>query len=609
MSAPRLLLLAAAAGFLLAQPALHAQDDPATTSHAIAIWGEPKYGPDLTHLDYVNPDAPKGGTVVLSWPAAFDKLNPYTVRGTAAPGSSLVYESLMAPTADEPSTYYGLVAQSVTVPESNSWIEFHLRPEARWQDGRPITAEDVVWTFDTLIAEGSPLFAAYYADVKEAVAVDADTVRFVFSTGSNNELPVILGQLPVLPKHFWEGRDFGASSLEPPLGSGPYRVASVDPGRAITYERVADWWGADLPINRGQYNFDRIRFDVYRDPSVAFEAFKAGQFDFRIENVARNWARGYDVPAVAEGRLIKAEIPTRLPEGTQGFFFNTRRPIFADVRVREAISLLFPFEFLNQSLFFGLYERIDSYFENSDMAASGIPEGQETEILEPYRDRLPERLFTEPFVPASADDPQELRRSLRTALELFRQAGWEIRDGVLTEVASGQPFRFELLLDDPNFERVAQPFAQNLARAGVRMTLRMVDSAQYEARVSNFDYDMISVRLPQSDSPGNEQREFWNSAAATTPGTRNYAGISDPIVDRLIEGLINAPDRPTLIDWTRALDRVLLWGHYMVPHWFLADTWLAYWNRFGQPPVMPAYGLPFLTTWWIDPQKNPGISR
>ncbi|WP_119461200.1 extracellular solute-binding protein [Rhodospirillaceae bacterium SYSU D60014] len=584
-------------------------DDAATTSHAVAIWGEPKYGPDFKHLDYVNPDAPKGGTIVLSYPAPFDKLNPFTLQGTPAPGVGFLYETLMTPTADEQSVSYGLVAESITIPASNRWVEFNLRPEARWHDGEPITAEDVVWSFNTLMEDGSPFYANYYADVEDAVAIDADTVRFNFKTAENNELPYILGQVFVLPKHDWEGKDFTASSLEPPLGSGPYRVANVSPGRSITYERVEDWWGADLPINRGQYNFDRIQYDIYRDPTVAFEAFKAGQFDFRAENVARNWARGYDVPAVEQGRLIKAEIPTQIPQGMQGFFMNTRRPVFADPRVREGINLLFPFEFVNDTLFFGLYERIDSYFSNSELASRGRPEGEELEILEQYRDQLPPELFNEPFVPASADDPRELRRNLRDALDLFRQAGWEVRDGALTNVETGQPFRFELLLDQPTFERVAQPFARNLARAGIDMNIRIADSAQYQALVEGFDYDMIVERLLQSTSPGNEQREYWTSEAAKTPGTSNYTGVSDPVVDALVEGLINADDRDSLVAWTRALDRVLLWDHYVVPHWSNPEIWLAYWNRFSRPDVLPPYGVPFATTWWIDPDKNAGVNR
>jgi microcin C transport system substrate-binding protein len=586
-----------------------AQDDGATTSHAITIWGEPKYGPDFEHLDYVDPEAPKGGTVVLATPAPFDKLNPYTLRGSPAPGLGFVFESLMTPTQDERFASYGLIAESVTIAADKSWVEFHLRPEARFHDGEPVTAEDVVWTFDTLIRDGLPFFASYYADVEEARAVDERTVRFTFGHGGNNELPSILGQLPVLPKHWWEGRDFTATSLDPPLGSGPYRVAQVSPGRSITIERVQDWWGADLPINRGQYNFDRIRFEVYRDPNVQFEAFKAGQYDFRVENSSLNWARGYDVPAVVDGRLVKEAIPTEIPQGTQGFFLNTRRPVFADPRVREAINLLFPFEFINQTLFYGLYERVGSYFSNSDMASRGLPEGEELATLEPFRDRLPPELFTEPFVPASVESQQDLRENLRLALPLFKAAGWEVRDRRMVNVETGQPMRFTLLLDSPTFERIAQPFAQNLARAGIDMQIRVVDTAQYQRLVDTFDYDMISVRHPQSDSPGNEQREMWTSAAAATNGSRNYAGVSDPVVDALVEQLIASPDYDTLVARTRALDRVLLWGHYMVPHWNNPDIWIAYWNRFGHPTTTPAYGLPYVTTWWIDPAKNAGVTR
>lgn len=571
------------------------------TAHAFAMHGEPQYGPDFPHFDYVNPEAPKGGRLNLSAFGGFDNLNGFILRGTAAAGLGFLYETLAESSSDEAFTEYGLLAETISMPENRGWVEFRLRPEARWHDGRPLTAEDVVWTFETLTTKGHPFFRSYYAEVERAIALDDHTVRFEFARAGNRELPLIMGQLTILPKHYWEGRDFEATTLDPPIGSGPYRIAQFDAGRSITFERVEDWWGADLPINRGRYNFDRIVFDYYRDAEVMFEAFKAGQFDFRLENTAKNWATGYDIPAVRTGDIVKVQIANEDPQGMQGFVLNTRREFFTDSRVRRAINYLIDFEWMNKNLFYDQYVRSDSYFSNTELASRGLPEGEELDILSRFRGRVPEEVFTEPFVLPATDGSGNIRGNLRQALRLLGEAGWEIRDGVLRNAATGKPFEFEIMLVDSNFERLVQPFARNLERAGIEVTIRVVDSSQFQNRVDGFDFDVIVSSFGQSLSPGNEQLDYWGSSKADVSGSRNLAGIQDPVIDELIDLIIIAPDRDSLIQRTRALDRVLLWGYYIVPHWHIASYRVAYRNSLRRPDQSPRYGLPYTTTWWIDP--------
>ena len=603
MPTPRLraaavMILAAVAGGLPATAAEYT----APPSHGIAMHGDLKYGPDFGHFEYANPNAPKGGVIVSEATGSFDSFNPFILRGQPASGITLIYDTLTEHAADEPFSEYGVLADSIEMPEDRSWVAFNLRPEARWHDGVPVTAADVVWTFNTLVEKGAPFYRAYYGDVAEVTATSERRVLFVFKGGVNRELPLILGQLTVLPKHWWEGKDFANPPFEPPLGSGPYRVKGFESGRSVTYERVEDYWGADLPVNRGFYNFGKIRYEYFRDRDIATEAFKAGAFDLRLENSSKRWATAFDFPGLSAGMAIKEEIPHENVAGMQGFVFNTRRPVFQDRQVREAIGYAFDFEWTNKVLMYDAYTRTDSYFDNSDLGSSGLPEGAELALLEPFRDRLPPELFTRPFTVPKTDGSGNPRQNLRAGLALLRDAGWQVKDGVMRN-AEGAALSFEILLVSPDMERIVLPFAANLRQLGVQASVRTVDPAQYQNRVRDFDFDMIVGSFGQSQSPGNEQREYWSSAAADLKGSRNVIGVEDPVVDALIERVIQAPDREALETATRALDRVLLWGHYVVPHFHSTSYRLIYWNKFGKPEVSPKYGFGFPDTWWVDSEK------
>ena len=576
----------------------------AGSSHGLSIHGDLKYGPGFPHFAYVNPAAPRGGDVRLAATGTFDNLNPFILKGVPPQGIGTTFETLLVSAADEPSSEYGLIAETVDTPPDRSWVAFTLRPAARFHDGRPVTVDDVIWTFETLRTKGHPLYRSYYAAVAGVEKTGPRTVRFAFKPGDNRELPVIVGQLPVLSRAYWTGRDFTKTTLEAPLGSGPYRVESFEPGRSITYRRVLDYWAAALPVNVGRFNFDTIRYDYYRDGTVALEAFKAGAYDFRPENSAKSWATGYDIPAVRDGRIRKELIPNEVPTGMQGFVYNTRRAIFRDRRVRAALAAGFDFEWTNAHLFYGAYTRTHSYFSNSELASRGLPGAAELAVLEPFRGRVPGEVLTREYLPPSTR-PAGLRPNLVEALELLAQAGWVVRDMRLVNAETGQPLTFEILIDDPNWERITLPFVKNLERLGVAARVRTVDSAQYEYRMKQFDFDMTVAVFPQSLSPGNEQVDYWASVSADTPGSRNLAGIRDPVVDRLIEQLIAAPDRASLVARTRALDRVLLWGHHVIPHWHITAFRVAYWNRFGRPTTPPKYSLGF-DTWWIDPGRAGG---
>lgn len=593
-------VLTAAIGLCLAAGIVaDAEATSADPRHALSIGDEPKYGPDFPHFDYVNPDAPKGGAVTIGAIGSFDTLNPFTLLGVAAAGSGLIYDTLMTASDDEPFAQYGLLAASVEVAPDGSWAAFNLRPEARFHDGHPVTADDVLFSFETL-RENYPLFRSYYANVAGAIAEGPQRVLFTFQPGDNRELPLILGQLPVLPEHYWEGKDFSRTTLEPPLGGGPYRIASVNPGRSISYERVEDYWGGELPVNVGRHNFNRLSYEYYLDGTVLLQAFKRGLIDFRQENIARNWATAYDIPEVRDGRMILEEIPNSLPAGMQAFVYNTRRPVFADPAVRAALAHAFDFNWLNANLFYGAYERTDSYFENSELAAAGLPNADELKILEPMRGRLPDDVFLKAYEPPSTEGPNGIRRNLLAAQRMLDEAGWVLRDGTRVNASTGEPLAFEILLVDPNFERIALPFVQNLARLGVKATVRTIDTAQYQNRLQNFDFDMVTHLWPQSLSPGNEQRDFWGSAAADRPGSENLAGIKDPTVDALIELVVQAPDRDALVTRVRALDRALLWGHYVIPQWHSGVFRVAYWSKLARPETLPPYGLAF-DAWWVDP--------
>ena len=576
----------------------------AAPQHALTLYNEaPKYPADFKHFVYVNPDAPKGGTFRENDFGSFDSLNPFISKGVPADNIDLVYDTLARASLDEPFTEYGLLAKQIEKAPDNSWVRFYLRPEARFQDGQPVRAEDVVFTFNTLMKSGAPLFRGYYADVSEVVAEDPLRVLFKFKHGNNRELPLILGQIAVLPKHVWEGRDFAKGGLEIPVGSGPYKVAEVKPGRSIRLERDKNYWGKDLPINRGFYNFDTITVDYYRDNTVALEALKAGQFDYWFETSAKNWATAYNIPAVREKRLIREEIPNGTPTGMQGFVFNLRRPVFQDVRVRQALSLLLDFEWTNKQLFNGAYTRTGSYFENSEMAAKGLPGEDELKLLEPLRGKIPEQVFTEAFKNPVTDASGMIREQQRQAYKLLQEAGWRIENDKMVD-AQGKPLTIEFLLAQTEFERILLPYKRNLADLGITLNIRRVDVAEYINRLRSRDFDMIVGGFPQSNSPGNEQREFWQSGSADNPGSRNYMGLKDPAVDSLVESLINADSRQSLIAHTRALDRVLQWGFYVVPNWHIKTWRVAYWNHIGHPATPPKYDIG-VNTWWVKPDVTP----
>ncbi|ABC23961.1 extracellular solute-binding protein [Rhodospirillum rubrum] len=571
--------------------------------HALSLYGDIKYPADFTHFDYVNPEAPKGGAIRLSAFGTFDTLNPYTVKGTAAFGIGLTQTTLTVPSADEPSTEYGLVAQTMELAADRSWLIFTLRPEARWSDGQPITAEDVAFSFQILKDKGQPLYNSYYSNVTGVEVLDAKRVKFTFSPGENRELPSIVGQLPVLPKHYWATRDFAETTLDQPVSAGPYRIASFEPGRQITYERVKDYWAEALPVSKGMNNFDRIRYDYYRDVTVTLEGFKAGAFDFNSEHSAKNWATEYKFPAVSEGHVITEKVPVKGPDREQGFIFNMRRAQFQDPRVREALAYGFDFEWTNQTLFYGQYTRTRSFFENSELAAVGLPGPEELKILEPLRAQIPPRVFTEEYQPPVTDEAKGgLRANLKKALDLMKEAGWTVNAAGKMVNAAGQPFTFEILLRQADVERMVLPMVKNFERLGITATVRTVDTPQFISRVQSFDFDMVSAVWAQSNSPGNEQRDLWSSTAADIPGTSNLAGLKSPAVDSLIESVIAAPTRADLIARTRALDRVLQWSFPWIPHYYGAFERIAYWNVFGRPAVTPNRGVVF-QAWWFDAEK------
>jgi microcin C transport system substrate-binding protein len=611
-------LIAALVALTLAVTAAAAED--AKPSHGLSLFGDPlKYPADFAHFDYVNPDAPKGGAVHFADLGTFDNLNPFILRGVSfvrfadsLAGPGLLFDSLMAGALDEPLTAYGLIAETAELAPDRTSITFALRREARFHDGSPITPEDVCWTYETLITKGHPAYRIQFANVEKCQVLDDRRVKFTFKDGTDRDLPMQMAGLSVLPKKWWEGRDFSQPTLDIPLSSGPYRIATVDPGRSITYERVKDYWAKDLPVNKGTANFDTIRVDYYRDMSVMFEAFKAGQIDVRGEYTAKDWATRYDFPAVKDGLVVKEEVHHQVPQGMQGFVFNTRREKFRDPRVRRAIGYLFDFEWTNKNLLYGAYKRTKSYWENSDLAARGLPQGEELALLEPYRGRVPDAVFTTEYQPPVYDGSGNIRDGMREALQLFKAAGWSVKGGKLLNDATGQPFTFEFLSDEPRMEPVVLPFLKNLERIGISAQLRNIDAAQYENRRREYDFDMISVRYGASRAPGSELRELFGSAAAAEPGSPNTSGISDPVVDALIEQAIGAKTRAALLPIVHALDRVLLFGYYVVPNWYSDYYRVAYWNKFGKPKEQPKYAgdaAAVIGDWWIDPSSEQQISQ
>ena len=572
--------------------------------HGIAMHGTPKYAAGFDHLDYVNPAAPKGGALRRGIQGTFDSLNPYILKGTPAAGRHHVFESLLKRVWDEPFTLYGLIAETVETPDDRSWVEFTLRPTARFHDGTPITVDDVIFSHETLRDRGQANMQLFYRKVMRVERIGARGVRFVFDPDqADRELPLLMGLMPILSKAYYASRPFDETTLEPPLGSGPYRVAAVDPGRRIRYERVADYWGQDLPINRGQDNFEVVAYEYFRDGNVLFEAFKTGAFDFRAEGSATQWATAYDFPAANDGRVKREELANARPAGMRALAFNTRRDLFADPRVREALGYAFDFEWINANLLHGGFERTTSFFANSELAAEGPPSPAELALLDPWRRQIPDTVFAAPAPPPRSDGSGNNRRNLRAARQLLQDAGWEVRDGAMVRAADGTPFSFEILLVFPEDERIALTFARNLERLGIKAGVRTVDTAQYEFRRQTYDYDMIVHTWRITLSPGNEQAHYWGAAAADQEGTRNYIGIKSAAVDALIEHVTGSRDRPQLVAAMRALDRVLLAGHYVIPLYHQRVDRLAYWDTLARPQTIPTYGF-VLETWWAKDAAN-----
>lgn len=586
--------------------------------HSASLLGQPKYPDDFKHYDYVNPDAPKGGTLHQVAEGSFDSLNPYVVQGVAAAGLSqfgggMLYDTLMEQSLDQGSTSYPLIAEAIQFPDDYSWVKFRLNPAARWHDGQPITPEDVVWSFNVLKAQ-SPLYNKYYNDVTEAKVTGEHEVTFTFAEKGNRELPTIMGDLVVLPKHWWEGtdasgkkRDITRPTLEIPLGSGAYRIEKVVPGRTIIWTRVDDYWGKDLPTHVGRNNFDHVQYDYYFDTNATWEAFKkGGLYDYRLENRIQRWMQDYNFPAVQRGDVVKRSFPFHAAGRMQAYFLNTRRDKFRDRRVREALNWIFDFQSMNRILFFNQYKRIESYFAGIDLASSGLPTGRELEILNTVRNEVPPEVFTKEFHEPVFDTPEATRTNLRHAIQLFHEAGYTLKDGKLVD-KNGQPFTIEFLGNDPGDGRIFNPFVDNLRRVGIAATVRIVDSNQYQARVSGFDYDVIAAVIAQSQSPGNEQREMWTSAAADLKGSRNYSGIRNPAIDKLVDDVIYAKDRADLVAATHALDRALLWNYYVVPQWYSDTIKVAYWNKFGIPEKQPDYSGIDPFSWWVDPAREQAL--
>lgn len=593
---PRIILafiLSCVAGLVLAKP-----------QHAITLYDEPpKYPAHFTHFAYTNPHAPKGGTLKLSAFGSYDSLNDFIERGNSARYLNLLYDTLTIRSLDEPNTVYGLVAEKIEKAPDASWVRFYLRPKAKFNDGHPLTAEDVVFTFNILKEQGSPFYRQYYADIKQVIAEGKHQVLFTFKQSNNRELPMIVGELPVLPKHWWQGKKFTATNLTIPLGSGPYQITQIKAGSSIRFERVKNWWAKDLPVVAGFYNFDIITVDYFRDMSVALEAFKAGQFDFNLEYSAKDWAKGYNCPALKEGKIIKKELDNHNIATIQGFIFNIRRPVFHDKKVRQAISLLFDFEWSNRQLFYNSYKRLSSYFENSEMAANELPTEAELAILEPLRDKVPAEVFEKVFTAPTSDGSGIIREQQRKAYQILHEAGYSIKNGKMVN-KEGNQLKFEFLLAQANLERVILPFRANLAEIGIDMEVRRVDVAQFINRLRSRDYDMISFAWSQSNSPGNEQRSYWSSASADQPSSMNVIGIKDPAVDILLEQLIKADTRESLVLHARALDRLLQWGYYLVWNYYTDKYRIAYWNKFGQPSIAPQYDIGLFTWWSLATEKT-----
>ncbi|MEW5423648.1 extracellular solute-binding protein [Amorphus sp. 3PC139-8] len=610
-----------AAGAMLAglkPPPAWAQGSPATGAprHGLSVFGDLALPPDFAHFPYVNPEAPKGGIVrVVPWewgfnqnPVTFNTFNTFILAGDAPPMMDMCFDSLMVRQLEEPDAVYGLVAETVSVSDDEKTFAFHLRSDARFHDGSPLTAEDVVFSLETLKTQGHPTLRQILSWVERVEADGPATVEVVLKPEASNRMPPTIAGLPILSKAYYDTHDFARSTLEPPLSSGPYRVGNFETGRYVEFERVEDWWAKDLPVARGQANFDTVRLEFFRDRQIAFQALTNGTLTFYMESVAKNWATAYTFPAVQTGKVIKAEFPDNRPSGAQGWFINTRRKKFADPRTRRALGLAFDFQWTNANLFYGLYKRTASFFENSEMMATGVPAPEELALLESLRGQVPDGVFEEAWTPPVSDGSGADRTLLRQANELLLQAGWTRKGRSLVD-ADGQPFTIELLSFSPTFERVVQPYARNLERLGIEMNFRLVDPAQYQSRLNSFDFDMTGQRFAFSATPGEGIRDFWTSEAATTDGSYNLSGIADPAVDTLVAKLVNAPTRDDMVAAARALDRVLRLGFYWVPNWYPGLHRVGYWDLFGFPEKPPHYGFPVVSTWWWDADKASALGK
>lgn len=590
-----------------------AQDAPLIQAVALAEFGTPAHPEGFEHWPYANPEAPKGGTLRLASPGSFDSLNYIPIQGESARSIFAVYESLMVESQQELSVYYPRVAESVAYAEDGSEITFFLNPAARFHDGEALTAEDVAFSLEAIQTHGQPFLKSQFDTVETVEIIDDHTVRFVFSSRTMKPLTRVAGSMPILPSHYWaeEGRDLGSSFLDPPLGSGPYRLAAVDPGRSLTYERVPDYWGADLPVNRGLWNFDRVEIDYFRDRTILFEAFKADEFDYHRSYSSREWGSGYEFPAAAEGLVVRQEFPMIQYRGMQGYYFNTRLDRFSDPRVREAMGLLYPFGFVQNTLMFGYYDRIESWFPGSGWGAEGLPTEAELALLEPFRDQLDPRVFEEPISVPGSDQEMVDRGALRRALALFEEAGYVIEDGVMVDADTGEPFTLEIVLRTQVLEPHTQPLLRNLERIGVSGSIRLVDTAQFQRRYQDREFEMISFGYTFYPPPGGEEADRFGSEAADTLGSANLIGVKDEAVDALLAAMIDTQDMEEKRVAAQALDRVLMWGFYAIPHWYGTGAWLSYWDRFGRPDQevdMINYGLPntlgFQPTWWWDDERS-----
>ena len=599
-------LLGLAAALLLTAPAIAADPE---ARHGLSVFGDLKYGPGFKNFDYVNPDAPKGGTLKIPGLDTFETIHPFILKGQKEPlAEALLYDTLMARSFDEPDSYYGLVAKTVEVPADKSWVAFNIDPRAKFHDGTQITAGDIVFTFNALKTDGHPRYRVNFRDVDRAEATSPSRVKFTFKPGTHRDLPTRLAALPVLSKAYYDKVDFKKTTFEPALASGPYKVGKFEPGRSITYQRAENYWAKDLPVNRGRFNFDRITVEYYRDREVAFQAFFSNQYDYREEFTSRQWATQYDKPPVNKGLVVRETLPDETPSGVQAFILNLRREKFQDVRLRAAMDLAFDYEWTNKTLFYSLYDRTNSMFENSSLAAKQPPSKEELALLEPFRGKVPDEVFTTVFRAPETDGSGRIRGNLRKASRLLKQAGYAVRNGVLTDIA-GKPLTIEFLLFESSFKRIINPYLQNLKRLGIQASIRIVDVANFKRRQDSFDFDIVIRRIAQPLTPGLEQRNYFGSEFADVPGSFNIGGVKDSAVDALIEKVVTAKSRGELTVATRALDRVLMWNRFVITQWYKGEHNVAYWNKYNRPKVSPKFSTGVLDTWWYDAEKAAMIEK